>query len=132
MVSMPALRMRDGNPPQHLGEFSIMPRPEEEMPMIWHQAIGGDADAGLGLGFGENLLKGGVISRLVEERQPSHATVQDVIGKVSSSKARAAWHADLPPKTCDPVKEKTPDPFSFPSCECHDAFLWILMLRLAV
>ena len=57
MVSMPALRVRDGNPPQHLRELSIMPRPEEEMPVIRHQARGGDADAGLGVGLGENLLK---------------------------------------------------------------------------
>jgi hypothetical protein len=67
MMRMPALRMRDGNPAEDLGEFSILTRPEEEMPVIGHQAVGGDADLGLCVGFGENLLKGGVVSGLFKE-----------------------------------------------------------------
>lgn len=41
----------------------------------------------------------GIVSGLVEERESSHAPVQDVIGEVSSSKAWTAGHADLLPKT---------------------------------
>ncbi len=94
MMGMPALRMGDGDPAEHLGEFAILSRPEEEMPVIGHQAIGGDADLGLGLGFGENLLERGVVSGLFKERQPSYATIQHVIGKISSSKAGAARHTE--------------------------------------
>lgn len=92
MMGMPALCMRDGDPAEDLGEFPIMSGPEEEMPVIGHQAVGGDAKLGLSLGFGENCLKGGVVSGLLKERQPAHATVQDVIGEVSNSKAWAAGH----------------------------------------
>ena len=35
----------------------ILSRPEEEVPVIEHQAIGGDADLGPNLGFGRNLSK---------------------------------------------------------------------------
>jgi len=62
MVGMPALRMGDGDPPQHLREFPITSRPEQEVPVIRHQAIGGDAYPGLVVGFSENLLKRSVVS----------------------------------------------------------------------
>ncbi len=75
MMGMPALRMRDGDSAEDLGEFSIMTKPEQQVPVIGHQAIGCNANLGLSLGFGENLLKGGVVSGLLKNRQPSHATV---------------------------------------------------------
>ncbi len=34
MVGMPALRMGDGHPAEHFGEFSIMTWPEEHVPVI--------------------------------------------------------------------------------------------------
>jgi len=40
--------------------LAIMPRPEEEMPMIGHEAIGGDANLGLSVSLSENSLKRGV------------------------------------------------------------------------
>jgi len=83
---MPALRMRDRDPPQHLGELPIMSRPEEEMPMIRHQAIGGDPYPSLGMGLGQNLLKGDVVRRLLKQREPPDQTVQDMIRKISSCK----------------------------------------------
>ena len=43
-----------------------MPGPEQQVPVIWHQTIGGDAAAGLGVGLSENFLKCSVVSCLVE------------------------------------------------------------------
>lgn len=65
-VSMPALCVGDGHPAEHLGEFFILARPEEEVPVIRHQAVGGDANAGLSVGFGENRFERGVVRGLVE------------------------------------------------------------------
>jgi hypothetical protein len=42
------------------------------------------------VGLSENLFKRGVVSGFVEERQSSYAAIQDMIGEVSSSEARAA------------------------------------------
>ncbi len=95
MMGMPALRMRDGDPAENLREFPILSRPEKEMPVIGHQIIGGNANLGLSPGFGENLLKGGVVSGLLKERQPSHAMVQGVISKVSGSEVWAARHREV-------------------------------------
>lgn len=38
MMGMPALRMRDSDPAKNLGEFAIMSRPKQKMPVIGHQA----------------------------------------------------------------------------------------------
>jgi hypothetical protein len=52
-----------------------MSRPKKEMPMIRHQAMGGDADLGLSVSLCENLLKGGVVGRLFEQRESADAPV---------------------------------------------------------
>lgn len=51
MVGMPALGVGDGDPSEHLGEFTIPSRPQEQMPMVGHQAVGGDANLGLACGL---------------------------------------------------------------------------------
>lgn len=58
--------------------------------MIRHQAIGGDADPGLGVGLRQNFLKRGVVSGFLKQGESSDTTVQDLIGEVFSRKARAA------------------------------------------
>jgi hypothetical protein len=113
VVNMPALRMRDRDPPQYLGEFSIMSRPEEEMPVIWHQAIGCDPYPGLGMGFRQNFLKGNVVSRLLKKGKSSYTAIQDVIGDVSSSEAWAAWHGVTFSKVASMLSRKDSRPPSW-------------------
>jgi hypothetical protein len=48
--------------------------------------------------FAKYLLKRGVVSGLVKQRESPNATIQDVIGEVSSSKAWAAWNGKFLPK----------------------------------
>ncbi len=36
--------------------------------MIWHKAIGRDSDCGLGVGLGQNLFNGNVVSRFLKSR----------------------------------------------------------------
>jgi hypothetical protein len=84
----------DGDPAEHFGEFSILPRPEQEMPVSWHQAIGGDAKARIGLGFGQNLFKRGIISGFLEEGEASHPTIQDMVGKGAGNKSGTTWHRE--------------------------------------
>ena len=63
--------------------------------MIGHEAIGGDANVGPSVGLKENVLKCGVVRRLFEQFESADTPIQDMIGKVPSSKARPAWHAGL-------------------------------------
>jgi hypothetical protein len=91
-----------------------MSRPEEEMPMIRHQAIGGDPYPGLGMGLGQNLLKGDIVRRLLKQREPPDTTVQDMIRKISSCKAGAAGHTALVSIPETRVKKRLPTPFPRP------------------
>lgn len=93
------------------GEFPIMSWPEEEMPVIGHQAVGGDAKLGPGLGFGENILMGGVVSGLLKDRQPAHATVQDVIGESPTARRWRRGMTEFYRKRCEAVKKRLPTPF---------------------
>lgn len=58
--------MGDGDPPQDLRECAILAGPEQEVPVIRHQAVGGDANVGLSVGFGENLFERGVVRGFVK------------------------------------------------------------------
>lgn len=93
MMGMPGLCMGDGDPAEDLGQFSTMSRLEEEMSVIGHQTIGGDADFS-GPGFRRESSQRQVVSELLKEQQSSHSTVQYVIGEISSSKAWAPWHTE--------------------------------------
>jgi len=63
------------------------------MPVIRHEAIGGDADLGLGVGLGENLFKRAVVSGFLKERESPDTTIQDMIGESAGGEAWTAWHA---------------------------------------
>ena len=66
MVRMPALCMRDGDPAEHFRDLTIVPGPEQKMPVIRLQAIGRNTDAGSIMSLGQNLFKRGVVRGLLE------------------------------------------------------------------
>ena len=85
----------------------------------WPEALGGDADLSLGLGFGETLLKRGVVSGLLKEREPSHTTVQHVIGEVSGGEACGSSTEN----TTIPSRKRLPTPFLVPAEQRCDALV---------
>jgi len=91
-----------------------MSRPEQQVPVIRHQAIGRDAVPGPVVGLSQNLLKRGVGRGRIKQRESSNSVVDDMIGEISSRETWTAWHADLLPKPSRACQEKTPDPFSVP------------------
>lgn len=95
-MGMPALRRRDGDPPQHLRQFSILAMSDQKVLVIGHRAVCGDANAGLSLDLGQNRFERGIVGGCAEQRQSAHATIQDVIGKVSGYES---WSA-RPRRSC--------------------------------
>lgn len=85
MMGMPALRMGHGDPAKNFGEFSILPGPEEEMPVIGHETVGGNPEARMRGSVSENLFKGKIVGSLFKQRQSPHTTVQDVIGEAAGN-----------------------------------------------
>ena len=104
--------MRDRDPAEHLGEFAIMPRPQKEMPMIGHEAIGCDANLGLSVGLSENFLKRGVVRRLLEQLKSADTPIQEARSPAARRGRRGM--AGLVSKQPFASQKKTPDPFSYP------------------
>lgn len=111
MVSMLALRMRDSDPSQDFGEFSILPWPEKEMPVIGHETIGGNQDARTSMGFGQNLLKGEIVGGFLKQRQSPNPSVQDEIGESVGSQSGAARHGRSSNEAKRCCHESLPIPF---------------------
>jgi len=85
MVGMTALRMGQGDPAEDFREFSILLWLEEEMPVIGHEAVGGNPKARTSMRFSQNLFKGPIVGSHVKQRQPPNPPVQDVVGEVAGS-----------------------------------------------
>jgi hypothetical protein len=94
-------------------ELPITSRPELHVPVIQHQTIGRDAYPGPVVGLSQNLLKCGVVSRLVKQRESPDSAVEDMIGEVSSSEARAAWHGRSSTETAAMLSRKDSRPLFF-------------------
>mgnify|MGYP001187413998 CR=1 FL=1 len=92
VVGMPALRRRYGDPPQRLRQFSILTMSDQEVPVLGHQAVCGDANASLSLNLGQNRFERGIVGGCAEQRLSAHAMIQDVIGKVFDCESWAARH----------------------------------------
>jgi hypothetical protein len=61
--------------------------------VIRHEAIGGDADLGLGMSCGQNLFERSVVSGFLKEWESPDTTIQYMIGEISGGEAWTARHA---------------------------------------
>lgn len=57
-MSVPTLCMGDRDPTHDFGELAIVPRPQEQMPVVGHQTVRGNPDARSLVSLVENLFKG--------------------------------------------------------------------------
>jgi hypothetical protein len=68
VVGVPTHGMRQRQPVQKVGQFTVLARPEDEVKMVGHQAVGQDSEGQLVFGLAEYPFKGGVVAVFVEER----------------------------------------------------------------
>ncbi|HQU43738.1 MAG TPA: hypothetical protein PK867_13060 [Pirellulales bacterium] len=54
----PPLRMGQGEPADKLREFAFLPRPDEQVPVVWQQALGQQSRVGPPDCLGQNFLEG--------------------------------------------------------------------------
>lgn len=92
IVGVPAHRVGVGEPADKGGQLAVGPRPEDHVPVIGHQAVGQQAD-GLSLpGLGQHAFEGRVVLRLLQQRQPGHRPIEDVINQTARSNAGLSRH----------------------------------------
>ena len=66
VVGVPAHGMRQGQPVQEVGQVAVVVRPEDEMEVVGHEAIGQQPHGPCILGLSEDAFKGGVVGVFVE------------------------------------------------------------------
>src|SRR6516162_1049259 len=93
MVGVPALRMRQCQPVAEVRQLAIVTRPEDEVPVVRHQHVGEQADAGDVLkGFVEDALEGFVVAVLVEDLAAAITSVEDMVDIAAQGRAQGASH----------------------------------------
>ena len=62
--------------------------------MSRHQAIGGDTNARIGLGFGQNLFKRGLVGGFLKQGEASYSTIQDMVGEGAGNESGSTRHRE--------------------------------------
>src|SRR4051812_48656750 len=91
--SVPTLRVGDGQQAEELAQLAILPRPEDLMPMIRHEAVRQQPRGETRVDISERALEGGVVAVVLEERHAPDRTIEHVVDDAASGGTRAAWHA---------------------------------------
>jgi hypothetical protein len=79
IVSVPAHAMRVRQPAAERRQFASALGPQDEMPVIGHEGVRQDPHGQEIQGVADDALKGGVIRRLLEQRQAGHRAVEHMV-----------------------------------------------------
>src|SRR5439155_2914852 len=93
-VSVPPLRMRESKPADKTREFALALRPDDQMPVIRHHAIGQQARFGPLNGLQQDLFKGFKVRSILKDRQPGVGPVKHMIDVAPLSSS--AWSSHRP------------------------------------
>ena len=102
-MGMPALHMGDGQPAQILRKVAITARPQHQVPVVRHDAIGKQPRGPPLRGLGQDAQKGGIVAVLLEQGRTGDRPIEDVIDLAAVGDTQALGHG-----------EKLTDPFSVP------------------
>ena len=78
-MRVPTLRVRQCKPADKLRQLSLVSRPDEQVPMVWQEAIGQKSSFAPLHGLGENFLERIEVRIVVEHGHARIAAVQNVI-----------------------------------------------------
>src|SRR5262249_37325437 len=115
-VGVVPLGVGDSQPAQVLGQVAVALGPEDQVPVVGHQAVGQEAHGPEVGGLSEDGLEGGVVAILAEQGGGAEGGVEHVGDVAAGGAAGSAWHggkSNPPGPTLS--TEKTPDPFSSPN-----------------
>ncbi len=76
---MIAVGMCYGNPLHERRQIAVVFRPEQQVPVVAHNAIAANPHAGSSLTFVQNVFKSNEIARRFEYSQPAISSIHDMI-----------------------------------------------------
>lgn len=92
MMGVPALGVGDAEPTHELREFAIFARPNNHVPVIWHDAVGQQSNGQTRMSLFHHAFKRFVVGVFVEQCCPAVGPVQDVIDQSTAGSASASRH----------------------------------------
>src|ERR1700693_5975571 len=92
VMLMIAAHVRRGQPQHVTAEIPVLTRPQQQVKMVAHQAIGQQAHVGAFPGLAEELHEGGAVAVLVKDSPAAIASIEDVVAVSAQCIACAAWH----------------------------------------
>lgn len=96
---MPSPHVGRGEPLHAGGKLPVALGPENQVPVVWHQAIGENPQGKSRVGLVKHLEKSGVVVIFLEQRQPPDAPVKHVVDEA----------AQIDPQTPGRVNKSLPD-----------------------
>src|SRR3990167_5467588 len=94
MMRMPSLGVRQREPAHEAREIPIVIRPQHQMPVIGHQAVGEDPHGHSLTRLRQHPLEGGIIAVFLEQRAPAIRAIEHVIDQVAWRGAEGTAHHD--------------------------------------
>lgn len=91
-VGVPALRVREGQPADELRQLAILPRPDDEVPVVGHHAVGQEPRPRPLDSLDEDSLKRLVVAVAVEDGHPRVGAVQHVIDVTTFGSSQRTAH----------------------------------------
>src|SRR5271166_4895526 len=116
-MGMPPLRVGHGEPAHELRQVPVLSRPDHQMKMVGHHAIGQQPHVIPRHRLADCPLEGRVIVLVTEDRQPRIGAIQRVVNQPSLGSSRWSTHAVSLPRTAHRVRNRLLTPYLFASQE---------------
>ena len=87
-----AQRVRGGQAAEEVGRLAVVGGAEQEMPVVWQDAVGHNLDGKLLVGLGCRALEGFLVSVVGKQRQPGDRPVESVIDQILRCSASGSRH----------------------------------------
>ena len=91
-MGMAAQRVRVGRAAEEVGRLAGGGGAEQEMPVVWQDAVGHNPDGKPLVGLGCRALEGFLVGVVGKQRQPGDRPVECVIDQILRSSASGSWH----------------------------------------
>lgn len=125
-VLLPAARVGERQSLHERAEGVIALRPDDQVPMVGHEAVGEQLHTGVLLKrFGENALERLVVGRFLEQRHAADTPIEDVVDVSARCQPSAAGHGHTIAGATARIKRTCPVfrfPFSVSGFESREDF----------
>ena len=109
VAAVPGLGMALGQAADEAAQIAVDARPEDEVPVVGHQAPGEQAHARPGPFLGEQGGELAVVDLVVEQGRPGIGAVEHMVDQAADVGTGGAWHGRRITEVVSSVK--SPDPF---------------------